>query len=239
MTEQNKELNLKAANEMLAKMDPFKRVAWARERFGDRFCITSSFGIQAAIMAHIISKVDNRIPILFIDTGYHFAETIAYKELLEKRLNLNIVTVKPEKLRLEFEEEFGRAYANKPDLCCLYNKVLPLKAALKGYDCWGTGIRRGQTEERRNISYLTIDNPEQMSYKLAPIADYNDQDTKLHFELYGLPEHPLVKKGYTSVGCYPCTHPTHGKGDPREGRWKDSGKRECGIHIMHGDGEGI
>jgi phosphoadenosine phosphosulfate reductase len=233
------QLDVKKINEQMANMDPFERVEWALETFGSKLCFTSSFGIQSAIMAHIASKVDKSIPILFLDTGYHFAETLAYKEYLEKRFELNVVPVKPKLLRMEFEQKHGYAYDFNQDFCCMQHKTLPLKAALQDYDCWATGIRSTQAETRKDTPFLIQHKDKRKTFKLSPIADYTDKEVELHFKLYDLPQHPLKDKGYMSVGCLPCTAKTLPGDQARSGRWRGRSKVECGIHLMHGEGEGI
>lgn len=235
--------DLEKINKELALMSAFERMEWAYNTFGSKFCVTSSFGIQAAIMIHIISRVNNKIPVLFLDTGYHFPETLAYKDYFEKKFDLNIITVKPELTRMEFEMKFGYAYENDPEICCKYNKVEPLQRALRNYQCWGTGIRRSQADTRKNVGFLEIDKSisfkEEIGYKLSPIADYDQNDVKLHYELYNLPDHPLLRKGYTSIGCVECTCRIKDGEDERAGRWAGKAKTECGIHVVRGQGDGI
>jgi phosphoadenosine phosphosulfate reductase len=228
-----------AANERLAGLDAAGRVAWARSEFGGRFCVTSSFGLQAAVMLHLVAQVDRSIPVLFSDTGYHFSETLAYRDYLAKRLGLRVVAVRAELLRLEFEEEHGDVRASDPDLCCRRNKVEPLRQALRDYDCWATGIRRTQTDERREVSFLQPDRNQPGRWKLAPIADFSDQEVTEYFARFGLPPHPLAAKGYTSVGCAGCTRRPEPGSEPRSGRWGNTGKTECGLHLVRGPGEGI
>ncbi len=233
-------IEIQKINIELSKKSPFNRVEWAVNTFGSKFCVTSSFGIQAAIMVHIISEVDKSIPVLFLDTGYHFAETLAYKQYLKKMFNLNIMTIRPELTRMEFEQKYGYANEVNHDLCCKYNKVIPLKNALRDIDCWGTGIRQTQGENREHILFLVhyFDEGKPM-YKLAPLADYKDSDVEFHYKLYNLPLHPLSRKGYTSVGCGSCTEKIMPGEDTRAGRWRGKEKTECGIHPLKGQGDGI
>lgn len=227
------EIDIVALNNELKKKDPFKRVEWARKQFGEGFCITSSFGAQSAIMAHIISKVDPTIPILFIDTGYHFSATIAYKNYLQQLFGLNIIAVEPEMNRVEFELKHNYPNENDTDFCCQQNKVVPLQKALKNYTCWGTGIRRTQTQHRGTTQFIANDG-DTGRFKLAPIADYSDEEAEMHYQLYDLPQHPLLKQGYFSIGCDCCTQKS-AEDDARSGRWKGE-KTECGIHLIGGEG---
>jgi len=232
-----KTINIDEINEMMYPLDPIKRVKWAFEQFGQKFCITSSFGSQSAILLHVISQVSCEIPVLFINTGYHLSETIAYRDYLQKLFNLNVIDIKPELSRMEFEKLHDYPNETNQTFCCHHNKVLPLQNALKKYDCWGTGIRRGQTTNRKETKYLVVENNELGRYKLAPIADFTDEDCRLYFCHHNLPEHPLIRKGYKSIGCDCCTSlPT--SDDERSGRWNGT-KTECGLHIMKGDGDGI
>lgn len=232
-------LDIKSTNEMLKELDPFKRLQWCLDTFPNKVCVTSSFGVQAAVMAHIVSEVDRTLPILFINTGYHFSGTIAYKDYLQKRFLLNIIEIKPELTRMEFEFKCNFACENNHDLCCKHNKQIPLMKALRDYNCWCSGIRQGQTQDRNDIQFITREPSDHDLYKASPIADYNDQMVDLHYSMYNLPEHPLARKGYTSIGCDECTRQTKPGEDARAGRWAGQKKKECGIHQMFKDGAGI
>lgn len=232
-------IDLEDSQARLAALSPVARVAWARREFGERFCVTSSFGLQAAVMLHLVAEVDPTIPVLFSDTGYHFSETLAYRDFLAKRLGLRLVVVRPAELRMEFEGEHGDVRETDPDLCCRRNKVEPLRQALRDYACWATGIRRTQTDERRTIPFLQPDRQQAGTWKLAPIADFTDADVEAYYVRHALPRHPLAAKGYTSVGCAGCTRRAECGADARSGRWHGTGKTECGLHVVRGGGEGI
>jgi len=225
-------------NNELSKMNAFQRLKWARDIFKEKFCITSSFGLQSAVMVHLVYKIDNMIPIIFIDTGYHFSETIAYMEYFQKIFKLNIIIIKPELTRMEYEEKSNYANENDQDSCCRFNKVIPLQNALKKYDCWGTGIRKDQTEARKKADFFMLEDREKNRYKLSPLLDYSGSDIRLHYSIYNLAAHPLARKGYKSVGCDCCTTPNNENESERAGRWNGI-KTECGIHLINGSGDGI
>lgn len=204
-----------------------KRLVWALDKFGEDLVVTSSFQSQSIPLLHLISKHIPEVPIIFLDTGFHFPETISFKEHLTERFGLNVIDVTNKMGHSSFRQKYGKLYRSDPDQCCYINKVEPMNRALNDYKAWITGIRSDQTEERKKADYIQeLDNG---ITKICPILDWTNHDIWTYVQLHELPEHPLLEKGYLSVGCAPCTQPSQ-DGDARSGRWKDNNKTECGLH---------
>ena len=199
--------------------------------FLKKIAVTSSFGAESVVILHLISKVDKSIPVIFLDTGKLFPETIKYAKTVKKILKLNNIQIhKPELKDLKKYDFQGNLYKKKPNLCCHIRKVLPLQKALKNYDAWINGRKRFQSEDRSNIKKIEkIDG----FIKINPLADWEFNKVKNYIKTYKLPEHPLVKKGYKSIGCLPCTSKILDGEPHRSGRWSDNLKTECGIHTYN------
>lgn len=199
-----------------------------------RFAITSSFGADAATLLSLVAEVDPDLPVLFLDTGFHFAESLEYRYRLAEFLGLrNVVDVHPEQSVAEQADRYGGGlYLRDPDVCCALRKVAPLDDALEGYDGWATGVRRGQTAERAGTPVVaTAFKGGRELLKVAPLAAWTTADVAGHRRLHGLPVHPLASRGFGSIGCAPCTRQTAPGEDPRAGRWSGRSKTECGIHL--------
>lgn len=208
-----------------------ERLVWAYQNYGDELVITSSFQTQSLPLLHLISKHIPKVPILFIDTGFHFPETIAFKEQLTELFSLNVIDITNKMGHEKFGREYGNLHETDPDLCCHINKVEPLERHLANYKAWLTGIRGQQTEARKKATFIQkMDNG---TTKICPLWDWTNHDVWMYIHLNGLPEHPLFKEGYLSVGCAPCTQPAK-NGEARSGRWAGKGKTECGIHSTLG-----
>lgn len=195
-------------------------------------CLTCSFQAEDVLLTRLVLDLDPQIPILFLDTGYHFAETIEYRDRIAREWNLNLVNVLPEKTVAEQESEFGVLYQSAPDQCCKMRKVEPLFKALAGYRVWLTGLRREQAKSRAALeesASFTLPCGAQI-LKLAPLAHWTTRDVWYACEQLTIPLLPLYERGYTSIGCEPCTLLPLDPGDPRSGRWAGR-KVECGIHI--------
>lgn len=209
------------------KLSTRERLKWALDKFGDDLVVTSSFQSQSVPLLHMISKTIPDVDIVFLDTGFHFPETLNFKGELTERFGLNVIDVMNKMGHSSFKQEYGQLYKKDPDQCCYINKVEPLERALSNYQAWITGIRSDQTEERKKADYIQrLDNG---ITKICPILDWNNDDIWTYVQIHELPEHPLLEQGYLSVGCAPCTQPTQ-DGDARSGRWKGKGKSECGLH---------
>jgi phosphoadenosine phosphosulfate reductase len=203
-------------------------VQWAADTFDDRLCLTSS--MTDAVLIHLASKVQPGIDVIFLDTGYHFAETIGTRDAVAVVYPVNVVNVTPERTVAEQDAEFGaRLYARDPDFCCHMRKVQPLERALRQYDAWITGVRRDETTSRRNAQAVEWDARRQM-VKVNPIVSWTQDDVDEYIAEHGILVNPLVSDGYPSIGCATCTLRIEPGADPRSGRWAGTGKNECGIH---------
>lgn len=189
----------------------------------------SSFGTEAAILLHMISRIEPRTPVLFIDTGFLFPETLAYRDELIARLGLRDVrTIQPSEHDLErFDPERDRWSAD-PDLCCQIRKVLPLQQALTGFCAWINGRKRYHGGERSRLRIVEDDG---LRLKFNPLAGMDRDALQSYFDTHRLPRHPLEAHGFLSIGCMPCTSRTAPGEGVRAGRWRGRGKTECGIHV--------
>ncbi|MFG1859015.1 phosphoadenylyl-sulfate reductase [Actinomadura geliboluensis] len=204
-------------------------IRWAAATFGDRICLTSSMSDAALI--HLVSKVKPGIDVLFVDTGYHFAETIGTRDAVEAVYPVNVINVTPSRTVEEQEAALGpRLFGRNPDLCCHLRKVEPLGRALEGYMAWFSGIRRDETASRRDRKVVEWDRKRGM-VKVNPILDWSQEDMDNYIADNGVLVNPLHYDGYPSIGCAPCTRPVAPGEDPRSGRWAGMGKTECGIHL--------
>ena len=203
-------------------------VQWAADTFDDRLCLTSS--MTDAVLIHLASRVQPGIDVVFLDTGYHFAETIGTRDAVAVVYPVNVVNVTPERTVAEQDAEFGaRLYARDPDFCCHMRKVQPLERTLRRYDAWITGVRRDETASRRNAQAVEWDARRQM-VKVNPIVSWTQDDVDAYITEHGILVNPLVDDGYPSIGCATCTLRIEPGADPRSGRWAGTGKNECGIH---------
>lgn len=200
--------------------------------FSGRIGLVSSFGTEAAILLHMVSRIDPYIPVIFLDTWKHFPETLAYRDHLIDRLGLcNIQTVSPRKEAVKADDPDGDLSKSNPDLCCHVRKTLPMLKALRSLDCWITGRKRGQAATREEMSLFET---QDRWIKVNPLIDWSADQVRAYYTAHDLPEHPLKAQGYMSVGCAPCTRAVRAGEDARAGRWADSDKTECGIHFENG-----
>ncbi|MEP3050184.1 MAG: phosphoadenylyl-sulfate reductase [Erythrobacter sp.] len=201
--------------------------------------IVSSFGAESAVLLHLIASVDPTIPVLFLDTGKHFDETIQYRDVLVRKIGLtNLVVLTPDSQELAKKDETGLRWSYDPDGCCEIRKVIPLANALADYDASFTGRKAFQSSTRANLPRFEVDTSDvQGRLKINPLIDWSAEDIDAYFEEHDLPRHPLVFEGYPSIGCSPCTSRVAEGEDPRSGRWKGWDKTECGIHEPGEDGE--
>ncbi len=196
-----------------------------------KLCITSSFQTHSLPLLHIISRIAPSIPVLFIDTGYHFPETYQFRDQIARKWNLNLVVVSSSTPKSQQLDSHGRfLYTTSPDYCCYINKVLPLQKALKNYDVWIAGLRKEQTAFRKDLHKIQLQQNGQLKYH--PILAWDSKMIHQYRQEHQLPEHPLEAKGYFSIGCMPCTTPPLNLTDTnRNGRWYGRNKTECGIHL--------
>jgi len=209
------------------------RTILARELTGvHQACLTCSFQAEDVLLAKLSQEYDPAIPVLFLDTGYHFAETYTYRDRIAREWRLNLINLLPEKTVAEQETERGLLYQSAPDQCCKLRKVEPLFKAVAGYRVWLTGLRREQAKSRAGLeesALFTLPGGQQV-LKLAPLADWSTRDVWRACEQLDIPLLPLYERGYSSIGCEPCTTLPLDPNDPRSGRWAGR-KVECGIHI--------
>lgn len=199
--------------------------------------IVSSFGAESAVLLHLVAQVCPSMPVLFLETGKHFAETLAYRDLLAERLGLTgLRNLAPDPQLLEAKDETGLRWSYDPDGCCEIRKVLPLANALAGCDATITGRKAFQSSTRANLPRFEVDGSDaQGRLKINPLIDWDASHIAAYMIKHDLPRHPLVEQGYPSIGCSPCTHKVAPGEDPRSGRWKGWDKTECGIHTPLGD----
>jgi phosphoadenosine phosphosulfate reductase len=202
-----------------------------RDGLAGDLAIVSSFGAESAALLHLIASVDRAVPVLFLDTGKHFAETLAYRHALVERLGLNLVVLTPDPADLAKKDENGLRWSYDPDGCCDIRKVRPLEQALLNYDASFTGRKAFQSSTRANLPRFEVDTSDaQGRLKINPLIDWDAGQIEGYFILHDLPRHSLIAAGYPSIGCSPCTTQVAPGEDPRSGRWKGWDKTECGIH---------
>ncbi|MFP5309988.1 MAG: phosphoadenylyl-sulfate reductase [Actinomycetes bacterium] len=198
-----------------------------------RFVITSSFGADSAVLLHLVSRVAPEVPVLFLDTGFHFDETIGFRRELARDLGLSVIDLRPDLSVAQQRERYGDLPTLDPDACCAARKTVPLRRALTSFDGWATGVRRAQTPERAGTPVVEARrHDDRWLVKVAPLATWSDDDVARYLDEHDLPTHPLVAQGYPSIGCAPCTSRVAPGEDPRAGRWAAfDDKTECGIHL--------
>jgi len=203
-------------------------IEWAVATFGDRFALTSS--MTDAVLAHVASKVAPGVDVLFLDTGYHFAETIGTRDAVAATLPVNVVNLRAEQSVAEQDATYGKDLFNRdPDLCCALRKVKPLEDALAKYDAWATGLRRDETHNRVIAPVIGWDDKKR-KVKVSPLARWTGDDIDRYIAENGVLVNPLQYDGYPSIGCWPCTRRVAPGEDPRSGRWAGTAKTECGIN---------
>ena len=196
--------------------------------FPGRIALVSSFGADSAVLLHMISEIDKKTPVVFVDTGQHFEETLRYRDDLMARLGLtNLVMAEPDAAVAAAEDPEKFLFQSDPDRCCDIRKVQPLARALDGYDAWITGRKSFQTATRSRVPLFEAEGDR---VKVNPLVGWSATDLLDYIRAAGLPPHPLVAKGFPSIGCLPCTSRVAPGEDARAGRWRGRGKTECGIH---------
>lgn len=215
-------MNLEELNKKYLPLDPKARIRELYKDFG-KVLFTSSFGTTSAFLLHLFHTEKPDEPVHFLDTTYHFNETIEYKEQLTKLFSLKVIDVKPEEWKNKFTQQ-DKTWNSDPDLCCSINKVEPIDKIKSNYDVWVSGLLSSQNKHREN---LKIFEQKEEIIKFFPIVDLTEKEAFDYIKKNRLPEHPLLKAGYNSVGCFNCT--VAGKG--RSGRWVNKSKTECGLHL--------
>lgn len=197
--------------------------------FPGRIALVSSFGTEAAVLLHLAASVDRALPVIFIDTGKHFGETLRYRDALRARLGLeDLRVVGPVAERVAARDAEGVLWHADPDACCRLRKVEPLAEALAGFDAWISGRKRYQGGARAALPLIEA---VEGRIKVNPLAPWSAADIEAAFAAHDLPRHPLEADGFPSVGCMPCTMRASSSEDRRAGRWAGTGKTECGIHL--------
>jgi phosphoadenosine phosphosulfate reductase len=212
----------------LRHASPQRILRAALAAFGDRIALVSSFGAESAVLLHMAAEIDADIPVLFLDTGMQFGQTLDYRKQLAARLGLTDVRdLRPAFKDLAATDPGGVLWKTDTDACCNLRKVVPLERALGGFDAWITGRKRFQATTR---AALPVVESAADKVKVNPLANWTKADLDAYVLEHDLPAHPLVQFGYPSIGCWPCTKPVDTGEDERSGRWAGSEKVECGIH---------
>jgi phosphoadenosine phosphosulfate reductase len=204
--------------------------------FAGKAAVVSSFGAESAVLLHMVAQVDKATPVIFLDTGKHFWETLSYRAKLIDLLGLTGVrTITPDDADLAAQDADGTLHKVNADACCHIRKTLPLQKALEGFEVTISGRKRYHGAARATLDFLSIADDR---LKVEPLAGFSALDIAAYMTAHGLPAHPLTEIGYFSIGCEPCTEAGGSLADPRAGRWAGSAKTECGIHWTH-NGETI
>lgn len=189
----------------------------------------SSFGTESAVLLHMVAEIDRTVPVLFLDTGMLFSETLAYRDQLREGLGLTDIRIfEPDAADQQRLDPDGMLWATDTDACCGFRKVAPLDRALGGFGAWLNGRKRYHGDSRSLLPVVEADGPR---IKVNPLANFDAQDIQSYFVRHHLPLHPLQALGFSSIGCMPCTSRTKPGEAARAGRWRGTGKTECGIHV--------
>jgi phosphoadenosine phosphosulfate reductase len=203
-------------------------LAWTAATFGDRFVVASN--MQDAVLVDLAATARPGVDVLFLETGYHFAETLGTRDAVAHTYGVRIVDALPDRTVAEQDSLLGKdLFAREPDRCCALRKVVPLQRTLARYDAWVTGVRRVEAPTRANTPLVTFDDKHGL-VKVNPLAAWSDEDMDTYIAEHGILVNPLVAEGYPSIGCAPCTAKPLPGADPRSGRWAGSTKTECGLH---------
>lgn len=218
------------ARRRLADATAQEVVAWAGETFGRSLAVACSMAGDT-VLPHLVSRVVPGVDVLFLQTGYHFAETIGTRDALAAVIEANVIDVLPVQTVAEQDAEYGpRLYERNPTLCCQLRKVDPINRELAGYEAWVTGIRREDNALRANAGLIEWDEAHQM-VKINPLAAWTFDDVLDYAGAHQVPVNLLLTDGYPSIGCEPCTRRVEPGEDPRAGRWAGLAKTECGLHL--------
>jgi phosphoadenosine phosphosulfate reductase len=221
-------------NAELRRAEPQVILQAAFDALGDEVALVSSFGAESVVLLHMVAQLKPDMPVLFLDTGMLFGQTLDYRQQLAAKLGLSDVRdLRPRFEDLAVSDPNADLWKTSTDACCHIRKVLPLEAALAGFGGWITGRKRFHGGERLS---LPVVEEQDGKLKFNPLANWSRADLDAYIREYDLPEHPLVAQGYPSIGCWPCTNPVEEGGDIRAGRWAGSQKSECGIHTARAPG---
>lgn len=202
---------------------------WSHTNFGEKLVVASSMGDEALV--HLASEVTPGVDVLFLDTNYHFPETLVVRDLVSAKYAVQVRTVLPLLTIEEQATKFGAdLWSRNPDSCCAIRKVEPLERGLQQYEAWVTGMRRADAPTRTDIEVVGWD-AKRNKVKLNPLAAWSDEQLQDYIVKHGVIQHPLRELGYASIGCAPCTRPVAPGEDARAGRWSGTDKTECGLHL--------
>jgi phosphoadenosine phosphosulfate reductase len=205
-----------------------------RDPQAGKLALVSSFGAESVVLLHMVSVTRRDTSVIFIDTAMLFAETLVYQQELAERLNLSdLRIIRADAGNLRVQDPDATLHQRNTDACCALRKSAPLQAALLGFDGWITGRKRYQAGSRAALDFFEVEE-ETSRIKVNPLAHWTPEDIRTYVDENRLPRHPLVARGYPSIGCMPCTTPVKPGEDPRSGRWRDQDKTECGIHFVNG-----
>jgi phosphoadenosine phosphosulfate reductase len=211
-----------------------------QHEFKDEICVVSSFGAESAVLLHMVAQIDPTTPVIFLNTGKLFGETLRYRDRLQTLLGLTDVrSIGPHPTDLAEKDSNEDLWQKNNDMCCHIRKNLPQERALKGFKAVLTGRKRFQTSQRGSMQRIEIDDEAAARLRINPLADFTPEDLQAYLETHNLPKHPLVKDGYLSIGCMPCTDKVKEGDDYRSGRWSEQDKEECGMHgteFVYGEG---
>jgi phosphoadenosine phosphosulfate reductase len=228
------------ANDQLTTAAPLDVLRWAVQRFHPRLTMATAFGAEGCAIIHMLAEIAPSVRIFNLETGYQFPETLALRDRIRDRYNIEVELVRPELTVAEYEAEHGGPlYRIRPDQCCHDRKVLPLRLAVAGYDAWISAIRRDQTVHREVAGVVQWDAKFEL-VKINPLLNWTKRDVWKFIVEHDVPYNPLHDQGYPSIGCWPCTRAVRNGESERDGRWAGSVKKECGLHVIeHEEGSGI
>ncbi len=225
-----RELGILSLNGMFDEQDSLSVIRQAFEISPKDMAVVSSFGADSAVLLHMLGQVAPDAPVLFLETGKHFPETLEYVETLKTRFGLtNVRAITPDSADLARFDPTGQLWETDPDSCCHIRKTEPLNVVLEGYGGWITGRKRFQTSDRGVLPHFELTSDDRI--KVNPLAYWTNDDIEVYKKAHNLPDHPLYNAGYKSIGCAPCTSVVAEGEDPRSGRWRGLNKTECGIHF--------
>ena len=227
------EEDIQYLNAELAEMSAPERLKWASRTFTPGIAVSTSLQTQSVPLLHLVSKVCPEMPVIFIDTGFHFPETLAFMNSINECCQLNIQVIHPTITKKQLERDYGEElYRRDPDLCCYINKVEPMQRATEQYQALLVGVRHDQTQHRSALR--VIERRFTGPVRVHPIIDWSSEDVENYIKEHNLPMHPLSSQGYPSVGCAPCTQPvTPDQSGERAGRWIGKEKDECGLQVEY------
>ena len=229
-----------AACAQLEGQSPEAVLQWAVKTFYPRLTMATAFGPEGNCIIHMLAAIEPRVRIFNLETGYQFAETLELRERIKEKYGIEVEYVRAETTVKEYEDEHGGPlYVIRPDQCCADRKIAPLRNAVVGYDAWISAIRKDQTGDRGQASVVQWDAKFSL-VKINPLLNWTKQDVWKFITQNNVPYNPLHDRGYPSIGCWPCTAPVGEGEDERAGRWRGTGKKECGLHVVeHQGGSGI